>query len=91
MDREKRRTYSAISVPSYSPELNPDEILNQDFKSNTVGRNRAHSQNELIVSVRSFLPSRQRRLHIVKRYFLEKRVNLNLSEKLPSKMIRFFG
>ena len=24
-------------LPGYSPELNPDEMLNQDVKSNTVG------------------------------------------------------
>ena len=25
-------------LPSYSPELNPDELLNQDVKSNALGR-----------------------------------------------------
>ena len=25
-------------LPSYSPELNPDELLNQDVKTNTLGR-----------------------------------------------------
>ena len=61
-------------LPSYSPELNPDEVLNQDVKSNAVGRKRARSQNELIASVRSFLWGRQRRPNIVKKYFLEKHV-----------------
>lgn len=28
-------------LPGYSPELNPDELLNQDVKSNAVGRKRA--------------------------------------------------
>ncbi|MFZ5451291.1 MAG: IS630 family transposase [Thermodesulfobacteriota bacterium] len=29
-----------IFLPSYSPELNPDELLNQDVKSNALGRQR---------------------------------------------------
>jgi len=32
-------------LPSYSPDLNPDEKLNQDVKSNAVGRRRPHDQN----------------------------------------------
>jgi transposase len=35
-------------LPSYSPELNPDELLNQDVKSNSVGRRRARNQQELL-------------------------------------------
>ncbi len=62
-------------LPSYSPELNPDEILNQDVKSNAVGRKRARCQSELIANVRSFLWGRQRRPNVVKKYFSEKHVS----------------
>jgi transposase len=62
-------------LPSYSPELNPDEILNQDVKSNAVGRKRARCQSELIANVRSFLWGRQRRPNVVKNYFSEKHVS----------------
>lgn len=61
-------------LPSYSPELNPDEMLNQDVKSNAVGRRRARNQQELIANTRSYLWSRQRQPHIVRRYFQEKHV-----------------
>ena len=61
-------------LPGYSPELNPDEMLNQDVKSNAVGRKRARAQSDLIATVRSFLWSRQRRPNLVKKYFLEKNV-----------------
>ena len=61
-------------LPGYSPELNPDEMLNQDVKSNAVGRKRARTQSDLIATVRSFLWSRQRRPNLVKKYFLEKNV-----------------
>ncbi len=61
-------------LPGYSPELNPDEVLNQDVKSNAVGRKRVHNRLELIGNVRSFLRGRQRQPHIVKKYFHEKHV-----------------
>ncbi len=61
-------------LPSYSPELNPDEVLNQDVKSNAVGRRRARDQAELIRHVRGYLHSRQKRPHVVQRYFHEKHV-----------------
>ena len=61
-------------LPGYSPELNPDEMLNQDVKSNAVGRRRAKNQQELVANTRSYLRSRQRQPHIVKRYFQEEHV-----------------
>jgi transposase len=61
-------------LPAYSPELNPDEILNQDVKSNAVGRKRAHSLSQMMAHIRSFLWARQHRPHIVKKYFKEKHV-----------------
>jgi len=61
-------------LPEYSPELNPDELLNQDVKSNAVGRRRAPNQEELIKNVRGYLRSTQRQPHIVKRYFQERHV-----------------
>jgi hypothetical protein len=40
-----------------SPELNPDELLNQDVKAKTMRKNRARYQNELFNNVRSYLRS----------------------------------
>ena len=56
-------------LPSYSPELNPNEHLNQDLKSNAVDRRRPHTQEEMVRNVRSYLFSRQKSPQIVKRYF----------------------
>ncbi len=56
-------------LPGYSPELNPDENLNQDVKSNAVGRHRPHDQAEMMGKVRSYLYGRQRRPQLVKKYF----------------------
>jgi len=61
-------------LPSYSPDLNPDENLNQDVKSNAVGRRRPHDQKQMIRHVRSYLYGRQRRPQLVKKYFEAKSV-----------------
>lgn len=61
-------------LPGYSPELNPDEILNQDVKSNAVGRQRAHNQTELMGKVRSYLRKRQHQPYVVQNYFNEEHV-----------------
>lgn len=73
---EKNRDHICLFfLPSYSPELNPDELLNQDVKSNAVGRHRARNQPELIRNTRGYLRSRQRQPHIVQKYFHGKHVN----------------
>lgn len=47
-------------LPPYSPELNPDELLNQDVKTNAVGRKRAKRLQELMKNVRSHLMKKQK-------------------------------
>jgi transposase len=61
-------------LPGYSPELNPDELLNQDVKSNTIRKNRPSQQDELVKNVRSYLRKRQMQAHIVAKYFHGKHV-----------------
>ena len=61
-------------LPGYSPDLNPDELLNQDIKSNAVGRKRAYNLSELLKNVRSFLFSRKRQPYKVRQYFLKENV-----------------
>ena len=56
-------------LPGYSPQLNPDEYLNQDVKTNAVGRQRPADQNHMINNVRRYLWSTQRRPQIVANYF----------------------
>jgi site-specific recombinase XerD/transposase len=63
-----------IFLPSYSPEINPDELLNQDVKSNALGRQRPADQTELMSKVRSYLRSRQCKPDIVANYFQGKHV-----------------
>jgi len=61
-------------LPGYSPELNPDEMLNQDVKSNAVGRRRAKSQSEMTGDVRRYLHTCQKHPQKIKGYFQEKHV-----------------
>ena len=56
-------------LPGYSPDLNPDEFLNQDVKSNALGRQRPATRSQMIDGVRSYLRSTQRQPAIVRSYF----------------------
>ena len=61
-------------LPGYSPELNPAEMLNQDVKTNALGRRRPLDVTELKADVRRFLRSCQRQPARVARYFHERHV-----------------
>jgi transposase len=61
-------------LPGYSPELNPAECLNQDVKTNALGKRRPVNVTQLKADVRSFLRSCQRRPAKVARYFRERHV-----------------
>ena len=58
-------------LPSYSPELNPDELLNQDVKTNALGRVRPLNLPEMMDHVRSYLRIMHRNSRLVKNYFRE--------------------
>jgi hypothetical protein len=58
-------------LPSYSPELNPDEWLNQDVKTNALGRVRPVNVQEMMDNLRSYLRITQARPKLVKNYFRE--------------------
>jgi len=71
---EHARRLRLFYLPAYSPELNPDEFLNNDVKSNAVGRRRAGTARELVDNVRGYLRSTQRQPAIVRSYFRAKSV-----------------
>ncbi len=61
-------------LPSYSPELNPDELLNQDVKTNALGRVRPAERpgddgQRSLLSADHAAPAQ-----LVKRYFRERHV-----------------
>lgn len=61
-------------LPPYSPELNPDELLNNDVKSNALGRRRPRTREELIADTRAHLRRRQKQPQIVANFFNEEHV-----------------
>jgi transposase len=61
-------------LPAYSPELNPDELLNQDVKTNAVRKKRAANKAELKKNLIGYLRGRQKRPDLVRRYFHHKHV-----------------
>ena len=61
-------------LPGYAPELNPAEMLNQDVKTNALGRRRPRDITELKTDIRRFLRSCQRQPAKVARYFQERHV-----------------
>jgi len=71
---ENKKHIEVFLLPGYSPELNPDELVNQDVKSNALGQRRPKALEEMISDVRSYLHKRQHQPHIVRNYFLEKNV-----------------
>jgi transposase len=61
-------------IPSYSPELNPDELLNHDLKANAIGRKRARNEAELVANVKAHLEGRAATPAIVANFFKEQHV-----------------
>lgn len=56
-------------LPGYSPQLNPDEFLNNDVKSNALGRRRPASREEMAADVHGYLRSTQRQPAVVRSLF----------------------
>ncbi|MCQ0023421.1 IS630 family transposase [Streptomyces somaliensis DSM 40738] len=67
-------------LPSYSPELNPDELVNADLKRSLPHTHRARNQAKLAAETRRFFHRRQRQPHIVTGYFKAPHVRYILDE-----------
>jgi transposase len=63
-----------IRMPGYCPELNPDELLNQDVKTNGLGKSRPTNRTELMATVRSYVYRRQKQPQVITNLFREKHV-----------------
>jgi transposase len=68
-----RNRIERFYLPDYSPELNPDELVNQEAKSQ-AGRQRPHNQSEMVANLRAHLRRTQQQPAKVMRYFQEKHV-----------------
>ncbi|MGW7068679.1 IS630 family transposase [Streptomyces sp. NPDC054855] len=56
-------------LPSYSPELNPDELVHADLKRSLPHTHRARNQAELAAETRRFVRRRRHQPHIVRGNF----------------------
>ena len=63
-----------IQLPGYCPELNPDELLNQDVKTNALGKSRPRTRLDMMTAVRRHLFRRQKQPHVIKNLFQEQHV-----------------
>lgn len=61
-------------LPAYSPELNPDEMLNNDVKQNAIGRKSPRTRKAMLRTVRGYLNKRRKEPEQVRRYFHESSV-----------------
>lgn len=61
-------------LPPYSPELNPDEYLNQDLKVNITGKVSMIGPDDLKKGVTDFMKKRKRKPEQVKKYFKHPKV-----------------
>ena len=57
-------------LPTYSPDLNPDEYFNQDLKTNLVGKVRPENKRQLIALVEAFSNKKKRHPQKVMKYNL---------------------
>lgn len=72
---EHKRKIELFFLPSYAPQLNPDEYFNQDIKTNAVGKQRPKSKEEMKKLVDPFARSKKKRPEKVKAYFHPSSVN----------------
>ena len=65
--KENEKKIKLIYLPYYSPELNPQEYMNNDIKTNAVGKHRTLNVNALEKHVKAYIETRD--AQIVKNYF----------------------
>jgi len=68
LDANKEKI-AVFYLPSYSPELNPDEYLNGNLKNKIRSGIPAQSESDIVSKTRSFMKTLQRRPQHVKKYF----------------------
>jgi transposase len=61
-------------LPPYSPELNPQEYVNQDIKTNVIGKKRPINKAQMRNDVEDFMYKRKNDKMQVQKYFHEKHV-----------------
>ena len=71
---KNKKKIEVFFLPPYSPELNPQEYVNQDVKTNVIGKKRPINKNQMKNNVEDFMNKRKNNKKQVKKYFHEKHV-----------------
>eukprot|EP00094_Tigriopus_californicus_P014524 TCALIF_14160-PA protein Name:"Protein of unknown function" AED:0.34 eAED:0.35 QI:0/-1/0/1/-1/1/1/0/315 len=69
---ENKNEIEVFFIPPYSPELNPQEYVNQDLKTNIIGKKRAINKEQLKDNIKDFMNKRKQNKPQVKKYFHHK-------------------
>lgn len=73
LETNKKRI-EVFFIPPYSPELNAQEYLNQDVKTNVIGKKRPINKEQMRNNVEDFMNMRKRNKMQVQKYFHNKHV-----------------
>lgn len=71
---KNKKRIEVFFLPPYSPELNPQEYVNQDVKTNIIGKKRPINKAEMKINVNDFMEKRRKDKRQVKKYFHAKHV-----------------
>ena len=64
-----RSKIEVFFIPPYSPELNPQEYVDQDLKTNIIGKKRTINKDRLRENISGFMNKRKKDRPQVKKYF----------------------
>lgn len=68
LEKNKERI-EVFFIPPYSPELNAQEYLNQDVKTNVIGKKRPANKAEMRMNIENFMNKRKNNRKQVQKYF----------------------
>jgi hypothetical protein len=71
--RDRQAKLELCFMPGYSPELNPDELLNQET-GQAMRRQRPRDQSQMMANARAHLRRRQNQPGVVRNFFQEEHV-----------------
>ncbi len=69
--KEREDRIELFFLPSYSPDLNPDELLNQDIKANALKNKIVRTEDQLKNYLKSYLFKLQKLPQKIKNFFLK--------------------
>ena len=66
---KNKKKIEVFFLPPYSPELNPQEYVNQDVKTNVIGKHRPINKAQMRSNVETFMKGRKKDKKQVQKYF----------------------